>query len=297
MAELWAARPLEQAAVLRRGFGGDTLNATAAAAGMGVRSGYVTALGEDPVGAHIRAGLAGLGIDASRIVTRAGRNTGLYLVDVDRQGERRFHYYRTGSAASTFGPEDLDLEWLRSLRLLHVSGISQAISPSMRKAVLVAAHTVVAAGGMLSYDTNFRPALWGSPEAAGQAIDELPAPSLFAPSAADLELLFPGQELEALAQRFLDRGSRAVLIKAGERGAYLASDEHTGWVPAPHVRRPRDTTAAGDAAVGVMAAGMLRGLPLRESARLANRAAAFAIRRRGSVASLPRAADIGFPMR
>ena len=86
-----------------------------------------------------------------------------------------------------------------------------------------------------------------------------------------------------------------VTDKAGARGSYLASDEHTGWIPAPPVRRPRDTTAAGDAAVGVMAGGMLRGVPLEEAALLANRAAAFAVRRRGSVASLPGAQDIGFP--
>ena len=295
MAELWASQPLETASVLRRGFGGDTLNMAAAAALMGARAAYVTALGDDPFGAHIRAGLARLGVDDSRAVVKPGRNTGLYLVDVDEEGERRFHYYRTGSAASAFGPADLDLAWLRSLPILHVSGISQAISSTMREAVLVAAETVVAAGGSLSYDTNFRPRLWPSPVAARQALEELPPPALLAPSQADLELLYPGQDMETAAARFRERGSRVVFVKAGARGSYLACDEHTGWIPAPLVRRVRDTTAAGDAAVGVMAAGMLRGLPLAEAARLANRAAAFAVRRRGSVASLPRASDIGFP--
>jgi 2-dehydro-3-deoxygluconokinase len=236
-----------------------------------------------------------LGIDASHAVIKPGRNTGLYLVDVDDEGERRFHYYRTGSAASAFEPSDLDLGWLRSVSFLHVSGISQAISPSMRGAVRVAAETVVAAGGSLSFDTNFRARLWPSAKAARSALEELPPPDLFAPSESDLELLYPGQGLEAAAADFRERGSRVVLVKAGARGAYLASDEHTGWIPAPRVRRVRDTTAAGDAAVGVMAAGILRGLPLVEAARLANRAAAFAVRRRGSVASLPHASDIGFP--
>src|SRR5438067_6465891 len=143
MAELWAGRPLERATVLRRGFGGDTLNATAAAARMGVRTAYVTALGDDPFGAHLLSGFRGLGIDTSQVVVKAGRNTGLYLVDVDADGERRFHYYRGGSAASAFAPADLDLEWLSSVAMLHVSGVSQAISPSMRAAVRVAAEAVV----------------------------------------------------------------------------------------------------------------------------------------------------------
>jgi 2-dehydro-3-deoxygluconokinase len=295
MAELWANDPLETATVLRRGFGGDTLNATAAAAKMGVRTAYITALGDDPFGAHIRAGLLGLGIDTTKIVAKPGRNTGLYLVDVDSEGERRFHYYRAGSAASAFEPEDLDLDWLRRLRMLHVSGISQAISPTMRAAVRLAAETVAEAGGMVSFDTNYRPRLWPSPAAAREALEELPSPSLFAPSESDLEVLYAGETIETLAARFRQRGSQVVLVKAGDRGSYLDSDEHAGWVPAPRVRRVRDTTAAGDAAVGVMAAGILRGVPLRQAALLANRAAAFAVRRRGSVASLPSAKDIGFP--
>jgi 2-dehydro-3-deoxygluconokinase len=295
MAELWANEPLETANSLRRGFGGDTLNATAACSLMGVRTAYISALGDDPFGAHIRAGLGDLGIDASKIVVKPGRNTGLYLVDVDSEGERRFHYYRAGSAASTFGPEDLDLAWLRRARMLHVSGISQAISASMRAAVRVATETVVEAGGMVCFDTNYRPRLWPSPAAARAALEELPPPALFAPSESDLEVLYAGESIEALAARFRERGSRVVLVKAGERGSYLDSDEHRGWIAAPRVRRVRDTTAAGDAAVGVMAAGILRGLALRQAALLANRAAAFAVRRRGSVASLPSAKDIGFP--
>jgi 2-dehydro-3-deoxygluconokinase len=261
---------------------------------MGIAAAYVTALGDDPMGEHLRHAMQRLGIDTSHVVTRLGRNTGLYLVDVDAEGERRFHYYRAGSAASTFTAADLDLEWLRRARMLHVSGISQAISAGMREAVDVAARVVLGAGNMLSFDPNFRPALWPSARVAREAADSLPAPTLFAPSVSDLEALYPSRAVEEVAARHRERGTAVVLVKAGAKGAFLACDDFSGWIPAPRVSRARDTTAAGDAAVGVMAAGMLRGLPLQRAAELANRAAAFAVRRPGSVASLPTAAQISF---
>jgi 2-dehydro-3-deoxygluconokinase len=295
MGELWAGQPLETANVLRRSFGGDTCNVVVAAARMGTKTAYLTALGDDAIGAYIQRRLAEFGVDTKRVVTRHGLNTGVYLVDVDGAGERRFAYYRKNSAATTFSPDDLDLAWLRRVRLLHISGISQAISRCMREAVNLACETVLKAGGMVSYDTNYRPQLWPSTRTARMAIESLPAVSLFAPSGSDLEALYPGRSTEWLAHRFHDRGSAIVFVKAGPRGAYVVSGEFTGWVPAPRVRRPHDTTAAGDAAVGVLVSGLLRGLPLRDATQLANRAAAFSIRHRGSTSSLPDATQIDFP--
>lgn len=285
MIELWSEEP--DSRTFRRSIGGDTLNVVAAASRAGLPSAYLTALGDDPLGVATLADIGDLGVDISRAVVRQNARTGLYLVKVDEHGDRSFSYYREGSAASTMGPDDIDLGWLLHAQMLHVSGISQAISASMRAAVLCAARAMRRAKKRVSFDVNFRPRLWGHPEMAISAIRELMPVDVFACSTADLELLSPGSHPEDAAARALAGGAEVCVISAGARGAYIATCGHAGWVPAPLVPVVRDTTAAGDFMLGAFLAGLLRGSEPAEAARLANVVAAFTIQRPGSVSSLP----------
>ncbi|WP_170330267.1 hypothetical protein [Ruegeria arenilitoris] len=85
--------------------------------------------------------------------------TGVYIVTHGENGHE-FNYFRAGSASSKISPDDLPVDSLRSTRVLHVSGISQAISNSAADAVFEAIGIVKNADGIVSYDTNLRLKLW-----------------------------------------------------------------------------------------------------------------------------------------
>lgn len=86
-------------------------------------------------------------------------HTGVYFVTHGKDGHE-FSYFRAGSASSRMGPEDLPVAALQSCKILHVSGISQAISNRAADAVFEAIRLTRAAGGKVSYDTNLRLKLW-----------------------------------------------------------------------------------------------------------------------------------------
>jgi 2-dehydro-3-deoxygluconokinase len=287
MVELAAADGgMEHALTFHRRFGGDTFNVAAVAATIGARTAYVTALGTDPFGRFLRKAMSGLGIDTSGVVSRAEAPTGVYFVEPDASGDQTFYYYRTGSAASTFGPRDLDRSLLARVRVLHVSGITQALSASMREATRHACEAVREGSGWISYDPNYRATLWESPRLAREALEELMPLDFLSPSLSDLHALFPSQSVEEAARHFRRMGVGTVFVKAGAAGSYVASGEREGWISVDAVSSPKDTTGAGDFAVGALLACVLRGWSASKAADVANRIAAETTKHHGSVESV-----------
>src|SRR3712207_3667725 len=146
-----------------QGHGGDTSNAAIAAARNGASAGYITAIGRDAPGDSFMELWAREGVDASTVRRHETEPTGLYVVARGEDGPR-FPYYRAGSAASRMEPVDVPEEAIRGARMLHVSGVSQAISHSACDAVFRAIEVAKAAGVGVSYDTNLRLSLWRSEE-------------------------------------------------------------------------------------------------------------------------------------
>jgi 2-dehydro-3-deoxygluconokinase len=287
MVELSAAgADLEHAATLERSFGGDTFNVAAVAAAMGSSAAYLTALGTDPFGRYLLSAMDGLGVDTSGVISRPAAPTGVYFVEPDADGDGRFHYYRTGSAASTFGPDDLNRSLLERARVLHVSGITQALSASIREATKQACEVVRGSGGSVSYDPNYRASLWESPTHARDALDEVMPVDLLCPSLGDLDALFPDQPVDEVAKRFRNMGVGTVFVKAGPAGSYLATEDGARWIRGNPVSSPKDTTGAGDFAVGALLACLLRSWHPQEAAQVANRIAAETTKHHGSVGSV-----------
>ena len=143
----------------RYGWGGDTANFVLAAARLGGKCGYVTRVGQDAFGDAFVAMLETQGVDASRVIRDEEHHTGIYFVTYSEDRTHRFDYVRRGSAASHLAGADIDPDYVAGARVLHASGISQAISRSSADAVRVAMETARKAGTTVSYDANVRPAL------------------------------------------------------------------------------------------------------------------------------------------
>src|ERR1700722_11334072 len=119
------------------GFGGDTSNAMIAAARSGAATGYFTAVGADRFGQALVELWRAEGVDASRVIVNGGAHTGIYFVTHGPDGHA-FSYLRAGSAASRLTEADTPAEAIRAARILHLSGISQAISSSAADLVFAA---------------------------------------------------------------------------------------------------------------------------------------------------------------
>src|SRR3954471_10005999 len=149
---------------LSRGYGGDTLNTAVYLARLGVAVDYVTALGDDPWSDEMIAGWQAEGIGTELVVRLPGRLPGLYVIQTDARGERRFSYWCDQAAArSLFEVAETPgiIEALVGYDLVYFSGITLSLyGDAGRQRLYAVLRRVHEHGGRVAFDTNFRPRGW-----------------------------------------------------------------------------------------------------------------------------------------
>jgi 2-dehydro-3-deoxygluconokinase len=272
------------------GHGGDTSNCAIAAARQGAHVGYLTHVGADAFGRSFIDLWQAEGVDTTTVRAVDGGQTGIYFVTHGADGHE-FSYFRDGSAASRMTPADLPRAALETAQILHVSGISQAISQSAADTVFAAMEIVRAAGGRVSYDSNLRLKLWPLDRAraiihAGMAMADIALPGL-----EDAEALTGLSDPDRIADFYLGLGAGIVALSLGAGGTLVATPERRRRVPGRPVSVV-DATGAGDTFDGAFLARIIAGDDPFTAAAYANAAASIAVQGYGAVAPIPRRADV-----
>ncbi len=268
------------------GFGGDTSNAAVAAARQGARVGYVTRVGSDTFGEKFRGMWRAEGIDSSGVVSDPTAYTGVYFI-THEGGEHAFSYVRAGSAASRMCTEDVSLEIIRRAKYLHVSGISQAISPGACDAVFHAIDAARQAGVKVSYDPNLRLTLWPLARASAVTLASAAVADYFLPSIEDARALSGYDTPESIVRWAHDMGVPVIALKLGAKGVLVSDAHERELVPGFKVASV-DPTGAGDCFDGAILARLAAGDTLWDAARYANAAAALTTTGYGAIAPIPR---------
>lgn len=277
-----------------QGFGGDTSNAVIAAARAGARTAYLSRVGDDWSGQRLMGLWRGEGVDTQAVEVTPDGPTGLYFVTHGPNGHE-FGYQRRGSAAARMTPawfSGMPQAVVARSRILHVSGISMAISPGACDTALTAMRAARAGGTQVSFDTNLRLKLWPL-QAARDAIAQAAALcDWFLPSMDDAVHL-SGHTAPVDVIRWAHAlGAPTVVLKLGGDGCLVShggQQQHIAGHPVPLV----DATGAGDCFCGNLLARLAAGDALVDAARYANAAAAVAVQGYGAVAPLPRPAVVG----
>ncbi len=273
-----------------QGFGGDTSNAAIAAARAGARTAYLSRVGGDVFGRDLLALWKAEGVDTSCIEADAQAPTGLYFVSHGPAGHE-FTYRRAGSAAAR-----MSAQWLRDgpaaglireARILHVSGISLAISPEARDAAFAAMAVARENGTLISFDANLRLKLWTLEEARPAMEQAVALADIFLPSLDEIALLTGLQDPQAVIAWGHALGARTIVLKLGAQGS-IVSDGARMQTMAPLRVDAVDATGAGDCFAGNLLARLAAGDTVFDAARYANAAAALAVQGWGAVAPLPR---------
>ena len=270
-----------------QGFGGDTSNAAIAAARQGARVGYLSAVGDDVYGRMLRELWSREGVDHEGVRTDPQGFTAVYFVDHDASGHH-FSFFRRGSAASRLRPDDLPQERIAKAKVLHLSGISAAISETACDACFAAVDIAKSAGVQVSFDTNLRLKLWPLARARAVMREFIRQADICLPSFEDVSAISGLTDPDALADWCLHLGAKSVVLKLGERGALLADSRLRVTIP-PHPCEPVDATGAGDAFAGALLARLVAGDAMETAARYATVAAALSTQGYGAVEPIPRA--------
>lgn len=282
----------DEAGGWRMGFAGDTLNTLWYARAL-LRPedgpvGYFTALGDDPLSDRMAAFLDGNGIETASIRRLAGRRPGLYLIE-QRAGDRHFTYWRDTSAARRLAEDENALRAaMAGARAIYFSGITLAILDAEGRSRLIAlAGAARAAGAVVAFDPNIRPALWEDAHTMRRALTAAAGASTLAlPSFDDEARAFGDATPQATAARYQGAGAEEVAVKNGAAPVLLAG-RTVREVPVPPARRVVDPTAAGDSFNGAYLGSRLRGADPDAAARAGVAMAAEVIGAHGALIATP----------
>jgi 2-dehydro-3-deoxygluconokinase len=276
---------------LKQSFGGDTLNTAVYLSrllGSAAQVDYVTALGDDSFSDAMCAIWADEGIGLSRVQRLPGRLPGLYCIQTDANGERRFLYWRNEAAVRecfTTPSADPVLAALPEYDVLYFSGITLAVLGEVGRARLLS--TLGDArdrGACVVFDNNYRPRLWRSVDQARQAYRSVMHEVDVALLTEEDELaLFGYTDGEQILGAYRDMGVKEVVIKRGAQSCLVRADNRRYEIPAQPVSKVIDTTAAGDSFSAGYLARRLRGGGPHEAAEAGHRLASLVIQHPGAL--------------
>ncbi len=254
-------------------WGGDTSNVALATAKLGLSSAYLTRVGDDIFGRSFISLWKEHRVSTNFVQVDPERKTGLYFVSF-QEGKHHMTYYRKDSASAHILSEEFDFSVLRTVRVLHLSGISLGISMQAQKFGISLMKAARKAGARISLDLNYRPALW-DPAEARSVLEPLIREYVDILEITDDEMKqigWGGVEPEILSLQL--PGPSYYLVKQGVQGAFLQGPEGSFRVPAFPVP-VMDTVGAGDAFDAGFLSAFLRGAPLLEAGRFASAVAAL----------------------
>ena len=274
-------------------FGGDTFNTAVYLARAGIPAAYATAMGDDPYSDGLMALASAEGVNGDLIRRMPGRMPGLYLIETDAKGERKFYYWReTSPARDLFELPDWAAvaEALLSARLVYFSGVTLSLYSNTGIGRFLAALELARRQGVkVAFDGNFCPRGWKGDVARARTVfaEALKRVDIALPTFEDEATLWGDANPEATVERLQAFGIGEIVVKNGSSTALVADKNGREHVPVPEVVEPIDTTAAGDSFNAAYLAARLNGQGPVPSAALAHGLAAEVIRHRGAI--MPRA--------
>ena len=271
--------------------GGAPANVAVAAARLGASTAFIGKVGRDGFGGYLTGVLTENGVDAAP--------TTMAVVTVAASGERSFRFVRGADSALT--PEEVDTRLVEGTKVLHFGSVSLTAAPA-RSATLFAARHAREHGVLVSYDPNYREALWGSQEEAVEWMrTPLPLVDVLKLSDEELPLLTGTDDPAEGSRRLADQGVSLVLLTLGAGGAFYRWQGRSGQVPGV-ATTVADTNGAGDTFLGAVLSRLVRrgekpleGLTapeLEEILAFANRAASKTCSRSGAIPAMPTLAEL-----
>ena len=281
---------LAHAAGFRLGIGGAESNVAIGLARLGTPATWIGRVGADELGDLVHREIRAEGVDVVAIADPAAA-TGLMVKSSRTPTHTRVRYYRAGSAGSRLSPDDIDAALIASADILHVTGITPALSESAAAAVDRAIGLAHDSGMIVSFDVNHRSALWDTDRAAPVYRSIAARSTLVFAGLDEAALVADGGTAAELARGIAELGPSQVIVKLGPEGCAALIDGAQFEVPAIRVQ-PVDTVGAGDAFVAGYLAELLAGSDPTARLAVAVRAGAFACLGPGDWESLPTRADL-----
>ncbi|WP_127588643.1 sugar kinase [Paenibacillus koleovorans] len=276
---------IEFSAHFEKSVAGAESNLAIGIARLGHTAGWFGSLGSDPLGKYILKLIRGEGVDVSRATLSDAGPTGLIVREVV-SGKSSVYYYRRNSAASLMGTGQLDESYIAQARILHVTGITAALSASCREAVREAIRIAKKHGVLVCFDPNLRLKLWTIEEARPVLLELAAQADYFLPGLDELKLLYQTDDFDAIIAK-LNELSAVSIVKGGDDETYVVERGTVEAVPYFKAERVVDTVGAGDGFCAGFITGLLKGYTHAEAVRIGNLIGCMVVQMEGDWEGLP----------
>ena len=255
---------------------------------LGFNAGWISKVGDDPLGDFVEFSVRGEGVDVSELKRDSDRPTGLMIKEILSKDRARVFYYRKDSAASAISASDINEDYLKQAKFIHLSGITPALSRSAGEALFRVLEIAAENKIKISFDPNIRQKLWQDKEKMKKVMLEIiKKTDIILPGIEEAEILLGIKEPEKAAKKFHQLMGGTVVLKLGEQGALYYDGKKMDKVDAYPVEEVVDPIGAGDAFAAGLIAGFLKEMDLAEAVELANLVGAYCVRVKGDIEGLP----------
>jgi fructokinase len=293
-------RPLVEVSAFCPKPGGAPANVAVAATRLGANSALIGKVGDEAFGHHLADVLAREGVEVRGMRFDEEARTGMAFIAMPDENTAEFVFYRNPGADMRLRPDELDRGMLQSTRAFHFGSLSLGHEPS-RSATMEAVRIAREAGALISFDVNYRPTLWRSPEEAYERVLEtVPHVDLLKVNEVELEIMAGKQDLDAAGEALLDLGPDLCVVTLGPDGSFFRVAEGGESLPAFAVKT-MDATGCGDAFIAGLLCQLVVGADwrdqlsmarMREILRYANAVGALTALTQGVIPSLPTADQV-----
>ncbi|QQO10772.1 carbohydrate kinase family protein [Breznakiella homolactica] len=259
------------------------------AARLGLNAAFIGVSGDDFFGRNVayrRMQDDGVNLDHVLITDKIA--TGIAFVMYRSDGSRMFNYVSDYSAVTFDGVPEFELPGLPKSKWIHINGTLLGEKSIWKEYGVQVIDHILAGGGSLSFDTNFRPELMSLETAKSQYGSFIKKARHFMPSEEEALVYFETDSVEKAIERGLEMGPEVVCIKQGSKGCTVASRAEGPYqVPTFDGVKPVDPTGAGDSFNAAFICAREKGLTLRDSAVFANAVGSFAVSKHGPMQGSP----------
>jgi fructokinase len=292
-------RPADRKLVYEVNPGGAPSNVLAEVSKLGGATAFIGKVGDDFFGHFLEAALTDCGIDTHGLSYTREAKTALAFVHLDEKGDRSFSFYRDPGADTKLGKGDVNLEIIEQAKIFHFGSLSMTDEPA-ESATIKAVKYAKRKGKKISFDPNWRPALWNHKAAKAKMVNGLRYTDILKISEVELKLLTGEIDLNKGSKQLYDAGIKLVLTTLGPNGCHYRYARGSGKLNT-YDTKVVDTTGAGDAFMG----GLLYRLSklekpieevdkdeLEEIIDFSNAAGALCASKVGAIAAMPSLWDI-----
>lgn len=279
--------PLKFVQSFERKIGGAELNVAIGCARLGLSSGWISRLGKDEFGQHIKTFARGEGIDTTEVDLVDGYATSLLFKELMASGAGRTLYYRKPSPTETLRPEDLKPDYFKQANILHLTGIFPALSETNVEVTKRAIELAKEHNVKVAFDPNIRLRLWSKEEARNTLLPLLKDVDILLAGDDELQLLLGTNDPAEMIKQTSEMGIEYTVIKRGDNGSIGHYNGETIIAKAVPATKVIDTVGAGDGFDAGFLYGYIQGWPLEKMLTFANAIGSMVVEVIGDNEGLP----------